>query len=101
MRLYPRVGKKIMTSGWLRLGAALTMFSFAVTGAAVDRWVVYEGGRGPGNGKKIVLIAGDEEYRSEEGLAMLGKILAQRHGFRCTVLFSQDEDATINPNNSS
>jgi type 1 glutamine amidotransferase len=40
------------------------------------------------NGKYIVLVAGDEAYRSEESLPMLAKILAQRHGFRTTVLFS-------------
>ena len=47
-------------------------------------WVTYEGKSGPGKGKHIVLIAGDEEYRSEEGLPMLAKILAVRHGFKCT-----------------
>src|SRR5438445_10930782 len=52
------------------------------------QWVVYEGKDGPGKGKNIVLISGDEEYRSEEGLPMLGRLLAERHGFRCTVLFS-------------
>src|ERR687895_238062 len=54
---------------------------------AEDQWVVYEGGDGPGKGKHIVLISGDEEYRSEEGLPQLGKILAKHHGFKCTVLF--------------
>jgi hypothetical protein len=45
-----------------------------------------------------VLIAGDEEYRSEEALPMLGKILSARHGFRCTVLFSiNPDDGTIDP----
>ncbi len=44
----------------------------------------------PGAGKSIVLLAGDEEYRSEEALPMLAKVLAVRHGFRCTVLFSTD-----------
>jgi len=52
--------------------------------------VVYEGGRGPGAGRHIVLLAGDEEYRSEEALPMLARILAVRHGFRCTVLFPID-----------
>lgn len=52
------------------------------------KWVVYEGKEGPGKGKSVVLISGDEEYRSEEGLPQLGKILAERHGFKCTVLFS-------------
>ncbi len=58
--------------------------------AAEGPWVTYEGREGPGKGKHIVLISGDEEYRSEEGLPQLGKILALRHGFRCTVLFSVD-----------
>lgn len=55
-----------------------------------DPWLVVEGGGGPGKGKHVVLLAGDEEYRSEEALPMLARILAVRHGFRCTVLFSID-----------
>jgi len=61
-------------------------------------WVVYENTKGDDNGKHIVLIAGDEEYRSEEALPMLGKVLAEHHGFRCTVLFSINRDTgTIDP----
>ncbi len=64
--------------------------------------VVFAGGEGPGAGKHVVLVAGDEEYRSEEVLPMLGRILAVRHGFRCTVLFSLDpEDGTIDPTNQT
>src|SRR5438270_12103561 len=66
-----------------------------------DDWVVYEGKAGPGQGKHLVFLSGDEEYRSEEGLPMLAKILSRRHGFKCTVLFAVDPDGTINPNNSS
>ena len=40
------------------------------------------------NGKHVVLISGDEEYRSEESMPMLAKILSQKHGFECTVVFS-------------
>ena len=69
--------------------------------AADDAWVVYEGGDGPGKGKHIVLISGDEEYRSEEVMPMLGQILAEHHGFKCTVLFSLAEEGTIDPNNQS
>lgn len=66
---------------------------------AGDQWVVYEGKSGPGVGKHIVLISGDDEYRSEEALPQLGKILAQHHGFKCTVLFAiNPEDGTITPN---
>jgi hypothetical protein len=67
--------------------------------AADNPWVVYEGGSGPGRGKHVVLVSGDEEYRSEEALPQLGKILAVRHGFRCTVLFAIDPvSGQINPN---
>ena len=55
---------------------------------------------GPGAGRHLVFLTGDEEYRSEEGLPMLAKILSQRHGFRCTVLFALDPDGTINPDNN-
>ncbi len=63
--------------------------------------VVYQGKSGPGVGKHVVLLAGDEEYRSEEAMPMLAKILAVRHGFKCTVLFSMGTNGTINPNNSA
>lgn len=69
-------------------------------GMCDDRWVVYEGGAGPGAGRHIVLVSGDEEYRSEEALPQLGKILSERHGFTCTVLFAIDpETGEIDPNN--
>ena len=69
---------------------------------AADPWVVYDGFDGPGKGKHIVLVSGDEEYRSEEALPQLGKILAKHHGFKCTVLFAIDpKDGTINPNVSN
>ena len=62
-------------------------------------WVRYAAAsEGIGGGRHVVLIAGDEEYRSEEALPMLAKILAVHHGFRCTVLFSTNrEDGTIDP----
>ena len=64
---------------------------------AGDASVSYPGKAGPGAGRHVVLLSGDEEYRSEEALPMLGKILSQRHGFKATVLFSVDPDGTINP----
>jgi len=63
--------------------------------------VTYASKAGPGNGRHIVFLTGDEEYRSEEGLPMLAKILSQRHGFKSTVLFSLDPDGTINPKNTT
>ena len=63
-----------------------------------DSWIVFEGEGGPGQGKHIVLIAGDDEYRSEELVPQLAKILALHHGFTCTVLFAVDkDDGTVFP----
>src|SRR6266851_7846508 len=72
---------------------------FGLAGCAqAGEWVVYEGKQGPGKGKQIVFLSGDEEYRSEESLPMLAKILAVRHGFKVTVLFSiNGADGTIDP----
>jgi len=68
---------------------------------AAETSVSYPAKAGPGQGRHVVFLAGDEEYRSEEGLPMLAKILSQRHGFKATVLFSVDPDGTINPKSST
>ena len=52
--------------------------------------LVYEGEKGPGAGKHIVWLAGDHEYRSEESLPALARILARRYGFKCSVFFTTD-----------
>jgi hypothetical protein len=83
--------------------ACVLLVSLSVKGGGKesDLWVVYEGGDGPGKGKHVVLVSGDEEYRSEEALPQLGKILAKRHGFKCTVVFAIDPaTGTINPDNT-
>ena len=83
----------------MRAIALLLSLAAISTVRADNPWVVYEGFDGPGKGKHIVLVSGDEEYRSEEALPQLGKILAKEHGFKCTVLFAIDKkDGTINPN---
>jgi len=84
-----------------------SLFSFILTGLllvqstpviSADEWVVMEGKEGLGKGKHIVFVTGDEEYRSEEAMPQLAKILAAHHGFKCTVLFAIDrKDGTINP----
>jgi len=60
--------------------------------------VVFEGKEGPGKGKHIVFLVGDEEYRSEDSMPQLAKILAVHHGFKCTVLFAiNKETGEIDP----
>ena len=49
--------------------------------------LVYEGDSGPGKGKHLVFVASDHEYRSEETLPALARILAKHHGFKCSVVF--------------
>lgn len=75
-------------------------FVIALVASAQD-WVTYEGTSGPGKGKHVVLLAGDEEYRSEEAMPMLAKVLSQKHGFKCTVLFSVNPDGVIAPTNAT
>ena len=55
-------------------------------------WLHFPAKEGTANGKKIVLVSGDEEYRSEESCPMLAKILSQKHGFECVVLFAINPD---------
>ena len=60
-------------------------------------WLTYSGESGPGVGRHIVLIAADQEYRSEYSMPMLARLLAKHHGFHCTVLFSLNEDNNVDP----
>ena len=57
------------------LGSALTVFS----AASDPLWLEFAGDRKlPGSGTRVVLISGDEEYRSEESMPMLAKSREQR-----------------------
>ncbi len=73
-----------------------------VSMALAEPSLVYEGTAGPGKGKHIVFLSGDHEYRSEETLPALARIMAKHHGFKCTVLFNVDaKTGTIVPGNSN
>jgi type 1 glutamine amidotransferase len=73
----------------MRLLAALVAL-VVLPASAADPWLAVPGSAGPGKGKHVVLVSGDEEYRSEEALTQLAKILAKHHGFTCTVLYAID-----------
>ncbi len=61
-------------------------------------WLTYVGQPGlPGNGKHIVLIAAEQEYRSEHAMPMLARLLSKRHGFDCTVLFNLNANHEVDP----
>jgi len=102
----PNTGHGVWTAAYANVAVWTWMFA-QIKGVAAPKqastpWVVYDGGAGAGKGKHVVLISGDEEYRSEEALPQLGKILARRHGFKCTVLFAVNpKTGEIDPNTNS
>ncbi len=81
-------------------GIALIIALVSTSTVIRGQTLVFEGEEGPGTGKQVVLISGDEEYRSEEALPALAKILAAHHGYRCTVLFAMSGEY-IDPDNVS
>ena len=79
-----------------------SLFAFLLSASLLSAkdeapWLSYAGGEGPGKGKRIVLIAADQEYRSEQSMPMLAKILSTHHGFDCTVLFAVNEKGEVDP----
>ncbi|NQV24078.1 MAG: ThuA domain-containing protein [Rhodopirellula sp.] len=79
--------------------AGTTVLSAQNVKPTTEAWLHLKGVAGPGSGKHIVFVTGEEYYRSEEGMPMFAKLLSQRHGFDCTVLFAVDpETGVINPN---
>ena len=83
-----------------RLLPLAALLLVAVSSAAADPTdrIHFEGGEGPGQGKHIVFVTGDEEYRSEESQPMMARIMSEKYGFETTVLFAIDrETGEINP----
>jgi type 1 glutamine amidotransferase len=73
----------------MRRKLVLLMLSVSLMAMAAQRL--------PGHGKNVVLIAGDDEYHSEQMMPQFAKILEERQGFHCTVLFSKNEKGDIDP----
>lgn len=71
-----------------------------VVEANSDRlWIEYQSRSDTAIGKRIVFVTGDDEYQSESSMPMMAHILAERHGFDCTVLFAINrETGTIDTN---
>lgn len=85
--------------------AACTLASAGVAQAhptpTSKQWLNYSGSRDlPGTGKLIVLVAAEQEYRSEQSMPMLARMLAKHHGFDCTVLFAQ-RNGMVDPTQST
>ena len=80
-----------------RWAALAVCFLGVVQAADSEQWLTYPGKSGPGKGKRVILMAADQEYRSEQSMPMLAKILSQHHGFDCTVLFAVNEKGEVDP----
>ena len=87
----------LVTALWLPPAVAAAATFSTPTPQDNPHLVVYEGTEGPGVGRHIVLIAGDHEYRSEELLPALGRLLAKHLGFKSSVFFTLDDDGFIEP----
>jgi hypothetical protein len=88
-----------MTTRLLRFLLFVPMLVACALAQVADspQWLTYSGGDGPGKGKRIVLIAADQEYRSEQSMPMMAKILSRHHGFECIVLFAVNEKGEVDP----
>lgn len=94
------------TVGWLLWGCLLAAPCWAQESTpqppkhpvpSSPLWLTYTAEPGPGAGRHIVLVAADQEYRSEQSLPMLARLLAKHHGFHCTVLFSLNDKDEVDP----
>jgi hypothetical protein len=83
----------------LAMVAMLCVYSAAgVSASESSNGVLWVGEAGPAKGKQIVFIAGDHEYRGEETLPAIARIMAKSYGATCH-FFVTTEQATgfINP----
>lgn len=88
-------------SVFLLLACIATLAPPAAALAQNPHLVTYEGDAGPGRGRHIVFLAGDHEYRSEETLPALARMLAKHYGFKCSVFITTDpQTGFIEPGSS-
>ncbi|MHC4878425.1 MAG: hypothetical protein ACYTGL_18415 [Planctomycetota bacterium] len=79
--------------------AIIVAATTSVSSNADDLWLSLKGHDGIGKGQHILFVTGEEFYRSEEGMSMFARLLSQRFGYDCTVLYAIDKSTgTINPN---
>lgn len=85
----------------LFIAAIIVCVTLPLFAMADDAWLSLKGKDGIGKGQHIVFVTGEEFYRSEEGMSMFARLLSQRYGYDCTVLFAIDKSTgNINPNST-
>ena len=63
-------------------------------------WVIALGSAPAAPEPHVVFVTGDEEYRSEESMPMLARILERDYGFRVSIAYSLDDKGFVDPNNT-
>lgn len=81
----------------LLLSVIISGSALAQSASPSSSGISYQGQNGAGKGKHIVLISAEQEYRSEQSMPMLAKVLSVHHGFDCTVLFGVNERGQVDP----
>lgn len=98
LKIIKKMGKFKIVSTTLSSMVLMFMVLHSSCAQQSNEWLHFKPNPSYLKDKKIVLISGDEEYRSEESMPMLAKILAEHHGFECVVLFAIDPvTKQINP----
>jgi type 1 glutamine amidotransferase len=87
--------RRTSSSIWLLVGFGLVLFGTQPARSADKP----EASQTRSGVPHVVFVTGDEEYRSEESMPMLARILHRDYGFDVTVCYSLGKDGTINPNN--
>jgi len=97
IRCFALIQTALLVASGVAMAAEFTPSS---TDAAANP-VKYKATRSLAKGKHLVFIASDHEYRGEETLPAMARILAKHHGFDCTVLFGLDENGEIKAGESN
>lgn len=92
----------VIGSPWMATSSMVMMLLTCLHAQGENPWLSLHPEPEQDRGLHVVLVSGDEEYRSEEALPELARILTKHHGFTCTVLFAIDpESGEIDPMNQN
>ena len=84
----------------MRILHTISLITFFVP-SLLSAQLTYSGDKGIGEGKHVVFLASDHEYRGEETCPAIARILSKKYGFKCTVIFGLDKDGNIEAGSSN
>ena len=78
-----------------KLASAIALAVVFASISSASDWIHLPPREGSANGKKIVFVTGDDEYKSETSMPMMAHILSEHHGFDCRVLFAINRNTGV------